>query len=95
MTTSSDKMIKYSAGLRDGTKIQRADISTAVTRLWDLRAISMTLLLCLNNESQYGVELTINVVENPVLNNIIFDGISIREGRLKEDVFSIRTRAKN
>ena len=35
-TTTSDKMIKYSAGLRDGTKIQRADISTALTRLWDL-----------------------------------------------------------
>ena len=31
-TTTSDKMIKYSAGLRDGTKIQRADISTALTR---------------------------------------------------------------
>ena len=30
-TTTSDKMIKYSAGLRDGTKIQRADISTALT----------------------------------------------------------------
>ena len=35
-TTTSDKMIKYSAGLRDGTQIQRSDISTAITRLWDL-----------------------------------------------------------
>ena len=35
-TTTSDKMIKYSAGLRDGTQIQRSDISTALTRLWDL-----------------------------------------------------------
>ena len=34
-TTTSDKMIKYSAGLRDGTQIQRSDISTAITRLWD------------------------------------------------------------
>mgnify|MGYP003309488148 CR=1 FL=1 len=34
--TTSDKMIKYSAGLRDGSKIQRSDISTAITRLWDL-----------------------------------------------------------
>ena len=34
--TTSDKMVKYSAGLRDGTQIQRSDITTAVTRLWDL-----------------------------------------------------------
>jgi len=83
--TSSDKMIKYSAGLRDGTKIQRADISTAVTRLWDL-GLFEDISIVLNNESQYGVELTIKVVENPVLNNIIFEGISIREGRLKEEI---------
>ena len=38
-TTTSDKMIKYSAGLRDGTQIQRSDISTAITRLWDLGLI--------------------------------------------------------
>ncbi len=87
-TTTSDKMIKYSAGLRDGTKIQRADISTAITRLWDLGLFN-DITIVLNNESQYGVEITINVVENPVLNNIIFDGISIREGRIK-DVISIR-----
>lgn len=87
-TTTSDKMIKYSAGLRDGTKIQRADISTAISRLWDLGLFD-DISIVLNNESQYGVEITINVIENPVLNNIIFDGISIREGRLK-DVISIR-----
>ncbi len=79
-TTTSDKMIKYSAGLRDGTKIQRADISTALTRLWDLNLFD-DIDIVLNNESQYGVEITINVVESPTLNNIIFRGNSMREGR--------------
>ena len=78
--TTSDKMIKYSAGLRDGTKIQRADISTALTRLWDLNLFD-DIDIVLNNESQYGVEITINVVESPTLNNIIFRGNSMREGR--------------
>ena len=73
-------MIKYSAGLRDGTKIQRADISTALTRLWDLNLFD-DIDIVLNNESQYGVEITINVVESPTLNNIIFRGNSMREGR--------------
>tara|TARA_B100000676_G_scaffold300743_1_gene346863 strand:- start:8 stop:2383 length:2376 start_codon:yes stop_codon:yes gene_type:complete len=79
-TTTSDKMIKYSAGLRDGTKIQRADISSALTRLWDLNLFD-DIDIVLNNESQYGVEITINVVESPTLNNIIFRGNSMREGR--------------
>ena len=81
--TTSDKMIKYSAGLRDGTQIQRSDITTAVTRLWDLGLFD-DISISLNNESQYGVEITINVVESPVLNNFRFDGITIRENRLKD-----------
>ena len=55
-TTTSDKMIKYSAGLRDGTEIQRSDISTAITRLWDLGLFD-DIDIVLNNESQYGVEI--------------------------------------
>ena len=51
-TTTSDKMIKYSAGLRDGTQIQRSDISTAITRLWDL-GLFEDVNIVLNNESQY------------------------------------------
>ena len=54
-TTTSDKMIKYSAGLRDGTQIQRSDISTAITRLWDL-GLFEDVNIVLNNESQYGVD---------------------------------------
>ena len=48
-TTTSDKMIKYSAGLRDGTQIQRSDISTALTRLWDLGLFS-DINIVLNND---------------------------------------------
>ena len=81
--TTSDKMIKYSAGLRDGTQIQRSDISTAVTRLWDLGLFD-DISISLNNESQYGVEITIDVVESPVLNNFRFEGITIRENRLTD-----------
>ena len=69
--TTSDKMIKYSSGLRDGSKIQRADISSAVTRLWDLGLFN-DINIYLNNESEYGVEITIEVVEAPILNNIVF-----------------------
>ena len=47
--TTSDKMIKYSSGLRDGSKIQRADISSAVTRLWDLGLFN-DINIYLNNE---------------------------------------------
>ena len=83
--TTSDKMIKYSSGLRDGSKIQRADISSAVTRLWDLGLFN-DINIYLNNESEYGVEITIEVVEAPILNNIIFSGISIREGRLRDKI---------
>ena len=84
-TTTSDKMIKYSAGLRDGTKIQRADISTALTRLWDLNLFD-DINIVLNSESEYGVEITIEVKESPTLNNIIFRGNSMREGRFTDQI---------
>ncbi len=82
-TTTSDKMIKYSAGLRDGTKIQRSDISTAITRLWDLGLFD-DINIVLNNESQIGVEITIQVVESPILNQILFEGMTAREGRFRD-----------
>ena len=84
-TTTSDKMIKYSAGLRDGTQIQRSDISTAVTRLWDL-GLFEDVNIILNNESQYGVEITIKVSESPILNQVLFEGMSVREGRFREKI---------
>ncbi len=84
-TTTSDKMIKYSAGLRDGTQIQRSDISTAITRLWDLGLFD-DINIVLNDESQYGVEITIQVSESPTLNQILFSGMSIREGRFREKI---------
>ena len=84
-TTTSDKMIKYSAGLRDGTQIQRSDISTAVTRLWDL-GLFEDVNIILNNESQYGVEITIKVSESPILNQVLFEGMNVREGRFREKI---------
>lgn len=84
-TTTSDKMIKYSAGLRDGTEIQRSDISTAITRLWDLGLFD-DVNIVLNNESQYGVEITIKVSESPILNQVLFDGMTAREARFKEKI---------
>ena len=81
-TTTSDKMIKYSAGLRDGTQIQRSDISTAITRLWDL-GLFEDVNIVLNNESQYGVEITIKVSESPILNQVLFEGMTVREGRFR------------
>ena len=84
-TTTSDKMIKYSAGLRDGTQIQRSDISAAVTRLWDLGLFS-DVNIVLNNDSEYGVEITIIVEESPTLNQVLFEGISVRETRFTEKI---------
>ena len=84
-TTTSDKMIKYSAGLRDGTQIQRSDISTALTRLWDLGLFD-DVNIVLNNDSEYGVEITIQVEESPTLNNILFEGVSVRESRFTEKI---------
>ena len=83
--TTSDKMIKYSAGLRDGTKIQRSDISTEITRLWDLGLFD-NIDIVLNNESQYGVEITIQVKESPILNQVLFKGMTVREARFKEKI---------
>ncbi len=83
--TTSDKMIKYSAGLRDGTQIQRSDISTAVTRLWDL-GLFEDINIVLNNESQFGVEVTIIVKETPILNKVLFKGMTVREGRFIEKI---------
>ena len=49
-STTSDKMIKYSAGLRDGSQIQRSDISTAITRLWDLGLFEDINIILKNEE---------------------------------------------
>ena len=74
-----------SAGLRDGTQIQRSDISTALTRLWDLGLFN-DIDITLNNDSEYGVEITIKVEESPTLNKVLFEGISARESRFTEKI---------
>jgi len=91
-TTTSDKMIKYSAGLRDGAQIQRSDISTAITRLWDL-GLFEDVNIVLNNESQYGVEITIKVSESPILNQVLFEGMTVREGRFREKKLNLGLRS--
>ena len=53
--------------------------------MWDL-GLFEDVNIVLNNESQYGVEITIKVSESPILNQVLFEGMTVREGRFREKI---------
>ena len=85
-TLTPETMIRYTTGLNAGENIKPGDFSRAVNRLWQL-GLFEDIQIRLDRESPDGVDVTIVVVENHVLGNVIFKGNKkIKESKFDEEL---------
>ena len=70
---TSESMIRYTAGLREGENIAPGDFSRAVKRLWQLGLFS-DIQIRMDDESEDGLVLTIVVEENFILGEVHYEG---------------------
>ena len=63
---TSDNMILYTSGLKNGQKASTEDFRRAVKRLWELGVFS-NIDIHFDGETSDGILITIEVEESPVL----------------------------
>ena len=70
---TSETMVRYTAGLREGENIAPGDFSRAVKRLWQLGLFN-DIQIRIDEESDEGLVLTIVLKENYILGEIRYEG---------------------
>ena len=88
-TTTSDNMIRYTAGLRESQKVQVKDFSKAVKRLWQLGLFS-DIQITIDEETEEGLTVTIAVQENPILGEVTYTGNRKIKDRTFKDELELR-----
>ncbi|MFQ6614574.1 MAG: POTRA domain-containing protein, partial [Fidelibacterota bacterium] len=83
---TSESMITYTAGLRSGATVSAGEFTRAVKRLWQLGIFS-DIQIILNGEDADGLDITIQVKENPVLGAITYDGNKkLKKSKFEEEL---------
>ncbi|NOZ74043.1 MAG: hypothetical protein GXO90_01505, partial [FCB group bacterium] len=83
---TSESMITYTAGLRPGSTVSAGEFTRAVKRLWQL-GIFRDIQIVLNAEDPDGLDITIQVEENPVLGAITYDGNKkLKDSKFEEEL---------
>ena len=83
---STDDMVRYTAGLREGKTIKQGDFSRSVKRLWNL-GMFKNVQIKLDEETVEGISITIFVEENPILGEIRFEGNKkIKNSKIEEEI---------
>ena len=83
---TSDNMILYTSGLKNGQKASIEDFRRAVKRLWELGVFS-NIDIHFDGETPDGILITIEVEESPVLGEVIFKGNKkLKDKKLKEEL---------
>ena len=83
---TSDNMILYTSGLKNGQKASTEDFRRAVKRLWELGVFS-NIDIHFDGETPDGILITIEVEESPVLGEVIFKGNKkLKDKKLKEEL---------
>ncbi len=83
---TSETMIRYTAGLREGENIAPGDFSRAVKRLWQLGLFS-DIQIRMDDETDDGLILTIVVKENFILGKVRYEGNKkIKEKKFNEEL---------
>ncbi len=72
-TLTSENMVRYTAGLKNGEEVKVEDFSQAVKRLWELGVFSDIQIL-FDQESPEGISIIIQVEESSVLGKVRFMG---------------------
>ena len=86
---TSDNMILYTSGLKNGQKVSAEDFRRAVKRLWDLGVFN-NVLIHFDGETPEGILITIEVKESPVLGDVIFTGNKKLKDKKFEEELSYR-----
>ncbi|HJM70546.1 MAG TPA: outer membrane protein assembly factor BamA [Candidatus Marinimicrobia bacterium] len=87
---TSESMIRYTAGLREGENIAPGDFSRAVKRLWQLGLFN-DIQIRMDKESEDGLTLTIVVSENYILGEIRFEGNKKIKDKKFDEELSLRS----
>jgi len=83
---STDDMVRYTAGLREGKTIKQGDFSRSVKRLWNL-GMFKNVQIKLDEETVEGISITIFVEENPILGEIRYEGNKkIKNSKIEEEI---------
>ena len=86
---TTDRMIRYTASLKIGNKVNPGDFSKAVKRLWRLGMFS-DIQIRLDEETEKGIKITIIVEETPILGKISFKGNKkIKDSQLEEKLMLV------
>ncbi|MFQ6615381.1 MAG: outer membrane protein assembly factor BamA [Fidelibacterota bacterium] len=82
---TSPRVIKYTSGLVEGKTIVPGDLSRSVKKLWDTGLFS-DIQIRLDRETPEGIEITIQVEENPILEEVRFEGGKNKRRELEEEL---------
>jgi len=82
---TSENIIRFTSGLKEGNEIQADGFSKAVKRLWELGIFS-DVQVVFSHESEAGISIIIKVEENPALGKVVFKGNNkIKDRKFKEE----------
>jgi len=84
--TTSDNMIRYTAGLKSGQIVRLKDFSNAVKRLWQL-GLFKNIQIEVEEDTPEGMSIRIEVEENPILGTVEYEGNKkIRDRTLRDEL---------
>ena len=88
--TASDRIIKLSMGLIEGSEVTSTDIQNGIKKLYNLRLFSDINVMA-TNETDAGIHVIIQVAEYPRMNDIKFEGNKkYKDERLQEEIMLLR-----
>ncbi|MDZ7796220.1 MAG: outer membrane protein assembly factor BamA [Candidatus Marinimicrobia bacterium] len=88
--TASDRIVKLSMGLIEGSEVTSASIQNGIKKLYDLRLFSDIKVIA-GEETSAGVHIIVRVSEYPRLNDILFEGNNkYKDDKLRDEVNLIR-----
>jgi outer membrane protein insertion porin family len=88
--TASDRIIKLSMGLIEGTEVTSTDIQNGIKKLYNLRLFSDINVMA-TEETDAGVHVVIQVAEYPRINDVLFEGNhKYKDDKLQDEINLIR-----
>lgn len=88
--TASERIIKLSMGLIEGSSVTSTDIQNGIKKLYNLRLFSDINVLA-TQETDAGVHVVVRVTEYPRMNDVNFEGnAKFKDEKLLEEISIIR-----
>ncbi|MEA2077933.1 MAG: outer membrane protein assembly factor BamA [Candidatus Marinimicrobia bacterium] len=88
--TASDRIIKLSIGLIEGSEVTSTDIQNGIKKLYNLRLFS-DINVMVADETDAGAHIVIKIAEYPRMNDILFEGNKkYKDEKLQEEIILIR-----